>query len=215
MKGLSLLDEALPILKRLLPALESAYNQTDLRQRQRYDWQEISWIALPVWILSRGLARQIDQLPEWGKHRVSNYPIRPVDFWHALGLSGIDMADIAFTGCNSHEMDHGGMARASAVTVCLGRERRRMIDTHDQDRFVGGLIGGPAKEEELLIDSKWPDEDRQKLARYVEAGYIRKLDSDGFELAVPVVSSEDDAILTPAVDEICSELASGGLRGAA
>ena len=209
MDGLSIQDEALPILERRLPALQTAFGQTDLCQRQGYSWREISWIALPCWILSRGLARQVDQMTEWGKHRVWHYPIRPVDFWHALGLTGLEMADVAATDCNSHEMDNGGMGRVSLVTYCLGRQNTSMIDTRDQDRFVGGLLRGPATEEALLNDSRWPDEDRQKLARYVDGGYIRRLDDGSFKLGVPVVSPEDDQILAPVVDDICAELASG------
>lgn len=86
------------------------------------------------------------------------------------------------------------------------------FDLAGQDRFVGGLLRSPATEEALLADSPWLDEDRQKLVRYVEEGYIRRLDDGRFELAVPVISPEDDEIIAPVVDSICVELASGMLE---
>jgi hypothetical protein len=210
--GPSLDNEALEILNRRLPELETVFAKTDLCRRQGFCWRDMAWIALPCWIMSRGLARQLDQLPEWGRHHVWHYPIRPVDFWHALGLADLSISEVMVTDCSSHECDYGGMARASIVTYCLGREQRRMIDTRDQARFVGGLLQGPATEGSLLAGSSSRDEDRQKLARYVEEGYIRRLNDSRFELAVPAVSREDDDLLVPVVDSICSELASGMLE---
>ena len=205
MRGLSLMDEARPILQKHLPALQEALARTDLCRRQGYDWEELAWIALPSWIMGRGLVRQLNRLTEWGKHRIWRMPIRPVDNWYALGLGGLRLSDVAAFDCNSEETDRGGMGHVSVLALSRGHER--MIDTSAQDRFVGGLLRGPNSEDALLEDSKWPDEDRDKLAGYVEKGYVRRLVDGRFELAVPVVGPEDDEMLAPIVDRVCGDLA--------
>lgn len=198
-------DEGLGILRRQLPKLKRVLQDTDLVRRQGYDWSHLSWIALSVWIASRGLGRQVDRSPEWGKHRVWVYPIRPVAFWHQLGLADAGQGDLFSVDCRSSERDRCGMAFALAVQN-LGYEPREEIDTHDQDRCFSRLSSGPSSEDDLLEGAKFPAEMREKLARYVESGFIRRAADDTFTLAVPLVTADDDAKLGAVVDEICAEL---------
>ena len=202
------IGEGVDILRKNIPRLKETLQETDLIRRQGYTWSQLSWIALPVWITSRGLGRQVDSSPEWGKHRIWTYPIRPVDFWHLLGLA--DTQGEFKVDARSSESDTRGMAFSQAVSD-LDFEAREMIDSKDQERYIGRLSRGPQTEEQLLEGARGPMEEKEKLARYVERGFIRHSNDGRLECAVPIVTTEDDAKLVAVVDEVCAELAEGML----
>ena len=106
----------------------------------------------------------------------------------------------------STEGDTHGMAFAQAVAN-LGHEARELIDFNDLDRYIGRLSCGPLAEEQLLEGARHLEEEKEKLARYIERGFIRPSNSGELECAVPIVTAEDDAKLIDVVDEICIELA--------
>jgi RNA polymerase sigma-70 factor, ECF subfamily len=205
-RNIPFIDEGVEILRKNIPRLKKTLEETSLIHRQGHTWSQLSWIALPVWITSRGLGRQIDRSPEWSKHRIWVYPIRPVDFWHLLGLADLDQQDALSVDARSTEGDTHGMAFAQAVAN-LGHEARELIDFNDLDRYIGRLSRGPLTEEQLLEGARHLEEEKEKLARYIEREFIRPSNSGKLECAVPIITAEDDAKLIDIVDEICAELA--------
>jgi RNA polymerase sigma-70 factor, ECF subfamily len=205
-RNLPFIDEGVGIIRKNIPRLKKTLQETSLIRRQGYTWSQLSWIAIPVWITSRGLGRQIDRSPEWSKHRIWVYPIRPVDFWHLLGLADLQQQDAFSVDARSNEGDTHGMAFAQAVAN-LGHEARKPIDFCDLDRYIGRLSHGPLTEEQLLEGARYPEEEKEKLARYIEREFIRRSGNGQLECAIPIVTAEDDAKLVAVIDEICAELA--------
>lgn len=211
-RNIPFIDEGVDILRKHIPRLKSALQETDLVRHQGYTWSQLSWIALPVWIASRGLSRQVDRSPEWGKHRIWTYPIRPVDFWHLLGLANTQGG--FQVDSRSNETDTCGIAFSQAVAN-LDLETRELLDTNDQgrnqERYIGRLSRGPLAEEQLLEGVACPTKEKEMLARYMERGFIRRMEDGRLECAIPIVTTEDDAKLGAVVDEICAELTKGML----
>ena len=203
--NLSFVKDGVSIIKKHVPRLRSTLEETTLVRQQGYDWPHLAWIAIPVWIASRGLGRQVANSLEWGQHHIMTYPLRPVDFWHLLGMADVTFQDIFSVDAASMESEHSGMA-FSLSTAHLD-ERKGFIDFSDLDRYVGRLSRGPVNEEALLEDANFPE--KEKLARYVAKGFIKRTEENTFHLDVPTVTAEDDKKLALVVDEICSELAPG------
>ena len=208
--NLSFVKEGVSIIKKHVPRLQSIIEETTLVREQGYDWPHLAWIAITVWIASRGLGRQVANSLEWSQHRILTYPLRPVDFWHLLGLADATFQDVFSVDAFSTEGDNSGMAFAYSIsTAHLDEEPKEFIDFFDLDRYVGRLSQGPVNEEALLEEATFPDKEKEKLARYVAKGFIKRTEEDTFHLDVPTVTAEDDKKLAVVVDEICSELAPG------
>ena len=73
-ESVHLVREGVAILRRRLPQLREALSHTSLCGWQGFTWEELAWIALPEWIVKRGLGRQVSSLPNWGKHSILTYP---------------------------------------------------------------------------------------------------------------------------------------------
>ena len=109
--------EGIAILKRRLPQFREALSHTSLCGWQGFTWEELAWIALPEWIIKRGLGRQVSSLPNWGKHRILTYPLRPVDFWYLLGDCGVEKEpSFRLGGMLTEGDDHGyGQSRGTCA----------------------------------------------------------------------------------------------------
>lgn len=201
-ESISILEKGLPILKQSLPKLKSALKNTNLVKEQGFDWPYLSWITMPCWILERGLGRQVDHLPTWGHHRPMVYPIRPVDFWHLLGLGDSSLG--YYSGTRSSESDRNGFGISLAIEKFTTVPH--MIKTNHQARYIGKLIGGPETLEALIEDAPNPQREKEQLARYVEQRLIVKDSTNQYRLNIPVVTAADDDMLTPVIDEISENL---------
>jgi RNA polymerase sigma-70 factor, ECF subfamily len=204
------------ILRRYIPRLQAALAQTSLCGWQGCTWEGLAWIVLPIWVVDYGLARQLDSLPDWAKHRIMTYPLRPVDFWYVLGVAWGEGEVETEAGERFHgsammtEGDGKGMGNVAEARMLVGGDYGRTIDFEDLDRYVGRLSRGPLGEEDLLEGEKSGD----ALARYADAGYLVRQADDRWRLGMPVLTAEDDATLVPVVDEIAAELARDFLDGA-
>ena len=205
--NLSFVKDGVSIIKKHVPRLRSTLEETTLVRQQGYDWPHLAWIAIPVWIASRGLGRQVANSLEWGQHHIMTYPLRPVDFWHLLG-----MADVTFSGYIFPSMplawSRSTQAWPSVFSTAHLDERKGFIDFSDLDRYVGRLSRGPVNEEALLEDANFPEKEKTSPLcgqRFSSNGPRRNT----FHLDVPTVTAEDDKKLALVVDEICSELAPG------
>ena len=206
--NLSFVREGVSIIKKHVPRLRSAMEETTLVREQGYEWPHLAWIAITVWIASRGLGRQVANSPEWGQLRILTYPVRPVDFWHLMGLADTTVKDFFSVDAVSTESDQSGMAFPFSLPTAHPNEAPKgFIKFPDLDRYVGRLSRGPVNEEALLEDAAFPQQEKEKLARYVAKGFIKRTEENTFRLDVPTVIAEDDEKLAEVVDEICAELA--------
>ena len=204
--------EGIAILKRRLPQLREALGHTSLCGWQGFTWEELAWIALPQWLVMRGLGRQVSSLPNWGKHRILTYPLRPVDFWYLLGNCGAEKEPSFRLGGMMTEGDDMGMGNVAEPRLMVGGDYRKILRFEDLDRFVGRLCEGPISEEDLLGDAD--EEERSRLAEYSEEGYLVQLEDGRWRLGMPVVTGADEERLIGTVDAICAELACNVLDGA-
>ena len=204
--------EGVAILKRRLPQLREALSHTSLCGWQGFTWEELAWIALPEWIVMRGLGRQVSSLPNWGKHRILTYPLRPVDFWYLLGHCGVEKEPSFRFGGVDVEGDDMGMGNIAEPRLMVGGDCMKPLRFEDLDRFVGGLCEGPISEEDLLRDAD--EEERSRLEEYSEEGYLVQLEDGRWRLGMPVVTGADEERLIGTIDAICAELAGNVLDGA-
>ena len=204
--------EGVAILKRHLPQLREALSHTSLCGWQGFTWEELAWIALPEWIVVRGLGRQVPSLPNWGKHRILTYPLRPVDFWYLLGHCGVEQEPSFLVGGVQVEGDDMGMGNIAKPRLMVGGDCMKPLRFADLDRFVGGLCEGPISEEDLLRDAD--EEERSRLEEYSEEGYLVQLEDGRWRLGMPVVTGVDEERLIGTIDAICAELAGNVLDGA-
>ena len=204
--------EGIAILKRRLPQLREALGHTSLCGWQGFTWEELAWIALPQWLVMRGLGRQVSSLPNWGKHRILTYPLRPVDFWYLLGNCGAEKEPSLWFAGMMTEGDDMGMGNVAEPRLMVGGDYRKILRFEDLDRFVGRLCEGPISEEDLLDDAD--EEERSRLAEYSEEGYLVQLEDGRWRLGMPVVTGADEERLIGTVDAICAELACNVLDGA-
>ena len=210
--------EGVAILKRRLPQLREALGHTSLCGWQGFTWEELAWIALPEWIIERGLGRQVSSLPNWGKHRILTYPLRPVDFWYLLGDCGVEKEPSFRIGGMMTEGDDKGMGNIAEPRLMVGGDYMKVLHFEDLNRFVGRLCEGPISEEDLLDDAD--EEDlldegaRSRLAEYSEEGYLVQLEDGRWRLGMPVVTGADEERLMGTIDAICAELAGNVLDGA-
>ena len=204
--------EGVAILKRRLPQLREALSHTSLCGWQGFTWEELAWIALPEWIVVRGLGRQVPSLPNWGKHRILTYPLRPVDFWYLLGHCGVEQEpSFRFAGVKV-DGDDMGMGSIAEPRLMVGGDCMKLLRFEDLDRFVGGLCEGPIREEDLLRDAD--EEERSRLEEYSGEGYLVQLEDGRWRLGMPVVTGADEERLIGTIDAICAELACDVLDGA-
>ena len=211
-ESVHLVREGLAILERRLPQLREALGHTSLCGWQGFTWEELAWIALPEWIVMRGLGRQVSSLPNWGKHRILTYPLRPVDFWYLLGHCGGEEEPSFRLGGMETEGDDKGMGNIAEPRLIVGGDCMKTMRFEDLDRLVGGLCEGPMSEEDLLDDAD--EETRSRLAEYSADGYLVQLEDGRWRLGMPVVTGEDEERLIGTIDSICAELASNVLDGA-
>ena len=204
--------EGVAILKRRLPQLREALSHTSLCGWQGFTWEELAWIALPEWIVVRGLGRQVPSLPNWGKHRILTYPLRPVDFWYLLGHCGVEQEPSFRVGGAQVSGGDMGMGNIAEPRLMVGGDCMKLLRFADLDRFVGRLCEGPISEEDLLDDAD--EEERSRLAEYSKEGYLVQLEDGRWRLGMPVVTGEDEDRLIGTVDAICAELAGNVLDGA-
>ena len=176
--------EGVAILKRHLPQLREALSHTSLCGWQGFTWEELAWIALPEWIVVRGLGRQVPSLPNWGKHRILTYPLRPVDFWYLLGHCGVEKEPSFRVGGVQVEGGDMGMGNIVEPRLMVGGDCMKLLCFADLDRFVGGLCEGPISEEDLLRDAD--EEERSRLAEYSEEGYLVQLEDGRWRLGMPL-----------------------------
>ncbi len=160
----------------------------------------------------RGLGRQVSSLPNWGKHRILTYPLRPVDFWYLLGHCGVEKEPSFRVGGVEVEGDDMGMGSIAEPRLMVGGDCIKSLRFEDLDRFVGGLCEGPISEEDLLGDAD--EEERSRLAEYSEESYLVQLENGRWRLGMPVVTGADEEWLIGTVDAICAELACNVLDGA-
>ena len=207
--------EGVAILKRRLPQLREALGHTSLCGWQGFTWEELAWIALPQWIIMRGLGRQVSSLPNWGKHRILTYPLRPVDFWYLVGNCGAEKEPSLWFAGMMTEWDDMGMGNVAEPRLMVGGDYRKILQDEDFDRFVGRLCEGPISEEDLFDDEDDEDEGaRSRLAEYSEEGYLVQLEDGRWRLGMPVVTGADEEQLMGTIDAICAELAGNVLDGA-
>ena len=213
--------EGIPILKRRLPQFREALSHTSLCGWQGFTWEELAWTALPQWIVMRGLGRQVSSLPNWGKHRILTYPLRPMDFWYLLGNCGAEKEPSLWFAGMMTEGDDMGMGNLAEPRLRVGGDYRKTLRYEDLARFVGRLCSGPISEEDLLGDADeedWLDdadeEARSRLAEYSEEGYLVQLEDGRWQLGMPVVTEADEERLIGTIDAICAELADNVLDGA-
>ena len=212
--------EGIPILKRRLPQFREALSHTSLCGWQGFTWEELAWIALPEWIVKRGLGRQVASLPNWGKHRILTYPLRPVDFWYLLGNCGAEKEPSLWLAGMLTERDDQGMGNVAEPRLRVGGDPMKTLHDEDLDRFVGRLCEGPISEEDLLdadeedLLGDADEEARSRLAEYSEEGYLVQLEDGRWRLGMPVVTGADEERLIGTIDAICAELAGSVLDGA-
>ena len=204
--------EGVAILKRHLPQLREALSHTSLCGWQGFTWEELAWVALPEWIVVRGLGRQVPSLPNWGKHRILTYPLRPVDFWYLLGHCGVEKEPSFRVGGVQVEGGDMGMGNIAEPRLMVGGDCMKLLRFADLDRFVGGLCEEPISEEDLLRDAD--EEERSSLEEYSEEGYLVQLEDGRWRLGMPVVTGADEERLIGTIDAICAELAGNVLDGA-
>ena len=193
--------EGIAILKHRLPQLRETLGHTSLCGWQGFTWEELAWIALPQWIVMRGLGRQVSSLPSWGKHRILIYPLRPVDFWYLAGNCGVKKEPSSWLVGMMTEGDDMGMGNVAESRLMVGGDYRKILRFEDLERFVGRLCGGPISEENLLGDA---DEGaRSRLAEYSEEGYLVQLEDGRWRLGMPVVTGTDEERLIGTIDAMC------------
>ena len=130
-------------------------------------------------IIMRGLGRQVSALPNWGKHRILTYPLRPVDFWYLLGNCGAEKEPSLWFAGMMTEGDDMGMGNVAEPRLMVGGDYRKTLLFEDLDRFVGRLCEGPISEEDLLSATRMrriclttrTKGRESRLAEYSEEGY--------------------------------------------
>ena len=81
-----------------------------------------------------------------------------------------------------------------------------MIPAEYHERYIGRLVEGPRTLDELVGDAPNRKREEERLARFIELGYIA-LENNRYRLNIPVVTAQDEDRLIPAVDKICEALA--------
>lgn len=202
-------EQGIVPIRRHLPQLREALAATSLCGWQGFSWNELAWIALPVWIIGRGLSRQVDSLPNWRKHRILTYPLRPVDHWYVKGDCGADSGRTFRGSATTTETKGKGMGNVGEPRYIAGGDCHKVLRFEDLDRFVGRLCDGPLSEEELLEGA---DEDaHNRLREYAEDGYLLQLSDGRWRLDMPVLTAADEALLIEPIDALCAELAHDAL----
>lgn len=203
------MQRGIAIIKRHLPALKSALGKTSLCGWQQYTWPELAWIAIPVWIVERGLGRQVASLPNWSKHRILNYPIRPVDFWYVKGDCSDNQRRTFRGSAMMTSSTDKGMGNVGEPRYIAGGDYHKTIRFEDLDRVVGRLSQGAISETDLLQGAS--AEERDSLVEYSQQGYLTQLPDGRWRLDMPVLTAADEEILLPIIDALCAELASDAL----